>query len=465
MSTIRIRRKTVRTLIRLAATGLLFAIAAMGTLSCADPVAPPASAPLPRFTHLGEPEYAVTSIAFAADPTPTGTHANLALDDGTTGLIPLGFDFEFFGNTFSQVNISTNGFIGFNADMSEGCCDGRAIPRADFRNNIIAAVWSDLTPDATGRIWYGVAGVAPNRRFVVHYQNVSFFAPPLAGRVDVQIKLFERTNVVEIHTLTVPPDFDHVHTQGIENATGTHAYFIPGRVATSFTLTNDAVRFRPPSLDVTPPVIAATITGTVGDNDWFTSDVGLTWSVTDDESDVGATSGCAAVSITSDQNAVTYTCSASSLGGDAGEFVTVKRDATVPNVVYTGNAGSYTVDQSVSITCSASDATSDVASTTCADISGDAYTFGLGSSSFSASATDNAGNVGGASASFTVSVTPASLCNLVRRWVSQKGLANSLCQQLSNGAYDAFRNRVRAQSGKQVPADKATILIDLSNAL
>ena len=460
--------ETARSVVRHSATILFCALAALGLMRCADPVGVPLEgAPTgPRFTHLGEPEYEVTSIAFSPDATPTGTHVNLESDDGTTGLIPIGFDFEFFGTTYNQVNISTNGLIGFNAEIAEaGCCDGRRIPRDDFVNNVIAAVWSDLTPDATGRIWYGVSGTAPNRRFVVHYENVSFFAPPDAGRINVQIKLFERTNVIEIHSLSVPFDFDHVHTQGIENATGTHAHFVPGRVATNFVLANDAVRFRPPSPDVTPPVISATVTGTVGNNDWHTDNVEITWSVTDGESDITGASGCDPVSITSDQQATTYTCSASSLGGSSSESVTVKRDATNPVVAYSGNAGAYTVDQSVSITCSAGDGTSGLASASCANVSGDAYTFGVGTSSFAASATDNAGNAAAASTSFTVTVTAASLCSLVERWVDQKGLAKSLCQQLSNDAHDAFRNRVKAQSGKGIPADRAALLTSLSNEL
>lgn len=452
-------------LIRNSARALLFALGALGLLRCADPAAPALDVPGPRFTHLGEPQYEVSSITFAQDATPTGTHPALESDDGTSGALPIGFDFEFFGNTYSQVNIASNGFISFVADMHDGCCEGRAIPRADLVNNVIAAVWSDLSPDAEGRVTYGVSGSAPNRRFVVHYRNVSLFAPPSAGRADVQIKLFERTNVIEIHTLAVPADFDHVHTQGIENATGTHAYFVPGRVATSFVLSNDAVRFRPPSPDVTPPVITANVSGTTGSNGWYTSTVGILWNVNDDESDITATSGCAALTVSADQLATTYTCTASSLGGNASESVTVKRDSTNPSVAYSGNAGLYTVDQSVSITCATGDATSGIAESTCANVSGDAYTFGLGVSSFSASASDNAGNVGGASTSLTVTVTPASVCNLVRRWVNQKGLQNSLCQRLENGQYDAFRSLVRAQSGKQIPADKAALLISLSHSL
>lgn len=462
------RHETARSVVRHSATILFCALAALGLLRCSDPVGVPMEVmrATPRFVHFGGPDYAVASIPFAPDPTPAGTHPSLADDDNTTGLVPIGFDFKFFGVTYNKINISTNGIVGFDAAMSNGCCWGEVIPLDDsenHQNNIIAGLWTDLSPDAEGRISYGVTGSAPDRRFVVHYQNVSFFPLGASNRVDVQVKLFEGTNVIEIHSLLVP-SASQQHTQGIENAAGDDAYFIQGRVAASFELVNDAVRFTPP-LDNTPPVIAASFSGTVGDNGWYVSDAGITWSVTDAESDITATSGCDAVSITSDQLATTYTCSASSLGGSSSESVIVKRDATNPVVTYSGNAGAYTVDQSVSIACSASDATSGLASAACANVSGDAYTFGVGTSGFAASATDNAGNAAMTSASFTVTVTAASLCGLVERWVEQKGLAKSLCQQLSNGAYDAFRNRVEAQSGKAVPADKAALLISLSNEL
>ncbi len=460
---------TARVVVRRFATILFCALAALGLMRCADPVGiqvPGETAPLgpPRFTHFGGPDYAVASIPFAPDPTPTGTHPNLADDDNTTGLVAIGFAFKFFGNTYDKINISTNGFVGFDAEMSNGCCQGEVIPLADFQqNNIIAGLWSDLSPDALGQIWYGVAGVAPNRRFVVHYRNVSFWPLGATNRMDVQIKLFEGTNVIEIHSAVVPPD-GHLHTQGVENAAGTDAYFVAGRVNANFELVNDAVRFTPP-LDNTPPVIAASVTGTVGANGWYTSDALVTWSVTDPESAIASSSGCGDVTIAADQQATAYTCSATSGGGSASESVSVQRDATSPVVTYVGNAGSYTVDQSVSITCSASDATSGVAATTCVSVAGDAYTFGVGTSGLAASATDNAGNIGGAATSFTVSVDAASLCNLVHRWVDQTGAANSLCQLLFNDAYDAFRNRLRAQSGKLLPADKAEILISLSNSL
>lgn len=171
------------------------------------------------------------------------------------------------------------------------------------------------------------------------------------------------------------------------------------------------------------------------------SNVAVTWTVADGESPV------------------------TSAGGTASASVTVKRDATAPAIAFSGNAGNYTVDQTVAISCAASDAMSGLASTSCPAASGAAYSFGVGTQNLSASAADRAGNASSASAQFTVQVTSGSLCALVERWVSQKGVANSMCKQLQNGAYEAFRNHVSAQSGKFVSAANAAILISLSRLL
>ena len=61
-------------------------------------------------------------------------------------------------------------------------------------------------------------------------------------------------------------------------------------------------------------------------------------------------------------------------------------DGTAPVVTYTGNAGSYTVDQQVNITCSRSDNLSGIQSDTCKNVVGPAYSFPLGPNNFSATA-------------------------------------------------------------------------------
>ena len=217
--------------------------------------------------------------------------------------------------------------------------------------------------------------------------------------------------------------------------------------------------------DASTPVVTAAVGGTQGADGWYTSDVRVTWSAQSSVSPV-STTPCAAVSLTTDTGGVTYTCSATNEAGRSGTgTVTVKRDATRPAIGYSGNAGSYTVDMTVNITCAASDATSGLAANTCADITGPGYTFALGTTSFAATATDRAGNVGEANGSFTMGVSSSTVCTLVQRWSSSEGVANSLCGKLSRGDYAPFRLEVRAQSGKKITAEQATILLRLVDGL
>jgi probable HAF family extracellular repeat protein len=154
-------------------------------------------------------------------------------------------------------------------------------------------------------------------------------------------------------------------------------------------------------------------------------------------------------------------------------------DATPPTIAYSNHPADYTVDAHVSIACTASDAESGLASNTCAPIDGDAYVFGLGSHTYSATATDNAGNTATASTTFTVSVTFASLTNLTGRFVTNKGVADDLASDLAqaqqaraNGKtkqVDAklndYRATLKAQTGKSITVERAVILIGLSQAV
>jgi hypothetical protein len=59
--------------------------------------------------------------------------------------------------------------------------------------------------------------------------------------VTSQVILYERRSAIEIHT--THQDAGHIYTQGVENADGTAAAFLSGRVAADYGLVNDAVRF------------------------------------------------------------------------------------------------------------------------------------------------------------------------------------------------------------------------------
>lgn len=113
-----------------------------------------------------------------------------------------------------------------------------------------------------------------------------------------------------------------------------------------------------PPPDTTPPVITPNVTGTLGNDGWYVSDVTVTWTVTDPDSSVTSTSGCGPTTVSSDTSGLTLTCTATSAGGTASQSVTIKRDATPPMISCTVPDQNVWHGGDVSVSCTASDATS-----------------------------------------------------------------------------------------------------------
>ena len=86
--------------------------------------------------------------------------------------------------------------------------------------------------------------------------------------------------------------------------------------------------------DPSAPQVTPSVSGTLGLNDWYRSDVALTWLVAEPESPSSLVkTGCVNESITADQAATTYNCSATSAGGSSATVsVVIKRDASPPTV-------------------------------------------------------------------------------------------------------------------------------------
>jgi hypothetical protein len=188
---------------------------------------------------------------------------------------------------------------------------------------------------------------------------------------------------------------------------------------TSFTLQVN----NPAPSDTTAPVIEPTIVGTLGNNGWYTSDVSLSWTITDPESAWSST-GCGTVNITTDQQATSYTCSASSAGGTSSKTVSIKRDATAPSVTATPSSGPngngwYTAPFSVSY--SATDATSGLAGCSADDSYGGPDT---SAGALSGSCTDNAGNSASASYSFNYDATAPTVTVAASRPADANGWYN-----------------------------------------
>ena len=113
--------------------------------------------------------------------------------------------------------------------------------------------------------------------------------------------------------------------------------------------------------DTTPPQITPTVSGTLGNGGWYVSDVTVSWTVTDPESPVTSTSGCGTTTITADTAGTTLTCLATSAGGTSSASVTIERDATPPQVTCSPPNASSWYSDNVTVDCTASDTTSELA--------------------------------------------------------------------------------------------------------
>ncbi len=232
--------------------------------------------------------------------------------------------------------------------------------------------------------------------------------------------------------------------------------------------------------DTTPPVAAPTQNPAPNNYGWNNTNVTVNWNWTDSGSGVNL-NDCTQASTSTGQGAgIILTASCSDNAGNVGTAsYSVNVDKTPPVVTSLGNAGTYSVAQSVAISCDASDALSGVASDTCNNVSGPAWSFGLGTYTASATATDKAGNIGSGSTSFAVTVDYQSLCALVGEFVPNHGIANSLCAKLDSAAaaaargqsnankssLAAFDNEVAAQAGKALTSNQAALLTRFASAL
>ncbi|HEX6151770.1 PxKF domain-containing protein [Nocardioides sp.] len=185
-------------------------------------------------------------------------------------------------------------------------------------------------------------------------------------------------------TGTLDPD-------GLGNVTTTCSYTDTGGLTSTVSATYSIV-------DQSAPEISYTISPPDPDglDGWWTGSPVLDWTVAEGDSPRSlALDGCEDVTITADQLATEYTCSATSSGGTAGPVsVTIKRDGNAPVVAYDsatgtpGDNGWYVGD--VTATFTATDGFSGVAGSASATAtsSGDGHAVSIGNPAF----TDRAGN-------------------------------------------------------------------------
>jgi hypothetical protein len=190
------------------------------------------------------PSSGVTNLVTAG--VATVAQSSASLDDGAWSNQPIGFDFNFFGTTYTNFDISTNGFLQFTPGNQGSITDysfPNALPTTLEPTNAIYVCGGDwLLSNATSSLRYWIVGSAPTRKLVVEYDTPGFAAN---GQVKAQAHIFETTGIVEIHVQTASSTA--AKTVGVQNAAGTIGSTAPGfNASTATNWSNNAWRFNPP---------------------------------------------------------------------------------------------------------------------------------------------------------------------------------------------------------------------------
>jgi len=197
--------------------------------------------------------YNVTNIPYVAQ-TNNGTLVNLS-DDSQAGPFNIGFTFCFYGQTYTQFYIGSNGWISFTGGQPT-TFTSTPLPSAAFNvpKNCIMGPWQDWNPGIGGQIRYQVQGTAPCRKLVVSWTNVPMFScTNLSGTFHIVI--YESTNVIENHIQNKPncPQWaGGTAVQGIHNLAGNASVTVAGRNSTQWTAQQDSRRWTPSGPVVTP---------------------------------------------------------------------------------------------------------------------------------------------------------------------------------------------------------------------
>jgi hypothetical protein len=173
-------------------------------------------------------------------------------DDDNYGPFPIGFDFPFYEDTFSEFRVCSNGFLSFTSD--EHPYSNQPLPNAGAPENLLAVFWDDMVVDPSdgNEVYYYNDGT----RLIVQYEvrRIAQYTPPYYS---FQVILYPNGEIVyqyrQFGTITDSA------TIGIQNATQDDGLTVVFDAA--YVHENLAIRFssRPAWLTVEPAsgVVAA----------------------------------------------------------------------------------------------------------------------------------------------------------------------------------------------------------------
>jgi hypothetical protein len=120
-------------------------------------------------------------------------------DDGSTGIVPMGFCIDFFGNSNATLYVNNNGNVTFDNSLWEYTPGSLA----SLGVEVIAPFWADVDTRGAGSdvVTYGSGMVGTNNAFGVDWVNVGYFYEHADKLLSCQLVIIDRSDIV-------PGDFD-----------------------------------------------------------------------------------------------------------------------------------------------------------------------------------------------------------------------------------------------------------------
>ena len=228
-------------------------------------------------------DYTVSNIPYTTQVNNGNVIPNIGLTTYSP-MLEIGFNFCFFGQSYSQFYINTSGWLSFTPQfvdpnwIANGLygtpqdaipnSSNTPLPNNYFSNpkNCIFGAWQQWNPVSTfgGSIKYETQGIAPNRKLIVSWVEV-----PLQGQLynspnsnengNFHIVLYESTNIIDVYIQSKPsyswfPSSEKA-TQGLYDPNGTNFIGLPNRNTTIWSAFNDAMRWTPTGNEISPSLV------------------------------------------------------------------------------------------------------------------------------------------------------------------------------------------------------------------
>ncbi len=175
-------------------SGITYNQAGAASLLASAPALSPATSPTLNFVGSVSSVY-THSIPAPITYTPITTTPTSLTGDDNFITVTLPFSFNYLGQSYTSINICTNGFANFGTPSTSFSNANLFTTALPF--NVLAPWWDDLIVDALAAVRTSVSGTAPNRVFTIQFENMPDYYFGAVRRLNFQIRLYETSNVID----------------------------------------------------------------------------------------------------------------------------------------------------------------------------------------------------------------------------------------------------------------------------